>query len=142
MGTRGPIPKRSEDRHRRNEPVQPIKTAPAGVKKKPGAACKEWHPIAKRLWNSAKQSGQSRFYEPSDWAMLYSLCDDLSYYKAQGKRSGQMLASIMSALGSLLLTEGDRRRVQVELEQPEESEEAQREAHVARMEDWRSRLTG
>lgn len=142
VGVRGPVPKRSEDRrgHHSRDERPPIKSAPAGKRHRPPAASKEWHPIAVRLYNSAKKSGQSAFYEASDWAMLYSLCDDLSYYKSQAKRSGQMLASVMSGLSSLLLTEGDRRRVQIELEQPEDDLSAH-EAHVARMEDWRARLS-
>ena len=41
----------------------------------------DWHPIAIRLYESVRTSGQADFYQDSDWAMLYSLCDDLSYYK-------------------------------------------------------------
>ena len=93
----------------------------------------EWHDIAQRIFNAAKSSGQADFYQDSDWAMLYSLCDDLSYYKTprewtdkdtgelrQQNRSGQMLQSIMSALASLMLTEGDRRKLRMELQAPPE----------------------
>ncbi|MBN6777424.1 hypothetical protein JRG19_02520 [Pseudoclavibacter alba] len=96
--------------------------APGAHVVKPPAASSEWHPIAKRLWKAAKESGQSRFYEPSDWAVLYSLMDDLTYYKQARVRSGQMLQTIMSSLSSLLLTEGDRRRLQIELAKPVEAE--------------------
>jgi len=67
------------------------------------AANKDWHPIAKRFYNSLKTSGQSDFYQNSDWAFAYSVADDLSYYKKPlvnrdgeeyNKRSGQMLQSI------------------------------------------------
>ncbi|SFS73058.1 hypothetical protein [Streptomyces sp. ok210] len=40
-----------------------------------------WNPIAKRLWDSLKESGQADFYQTSDWALAYSLCEDLSFYK-------------------------------------------------------------
>lgn len=119
------------------------------------AADRDWHPIAKRLYNSLKTSGQSDFYQNSDWAMAWSLCDDLSRYKKQedqadalnaavvqwyemtgdereeagldrkkpprfgGKGGSAMkLNAILDALGSLMVTEGDRRRLRLELQQP------------------------
>lgn len=92
----------------------------------------EWHPIATMLWNSLKVSGQADFYEQSDWAFAYSLCEDLSLYKKPSvskdgeeyfKRSGQMLQTIYSAMERLLVTEGDRRRVRIELHEPEQNTE-------------------
>lgn len=120
MGSRGPVPKRSESRRRRNKPGEgELQVVRAAASDASGFVVPEadgqWHPIASRLWESARVSGQSQFYEPSDWMMLFSLCDDLSRYKQSKSRSAMMLASIMSGLSSLLLTEGDRRRVRVEL---------------------------
>ena len=119
MGTRGPIPKRKGELngHRAKAELDgaTVVRAPAAEAVKQPPASRDWHPIAKRLWKSMGESGQARFYEPSDWAVAYSLMDDLSYYKAGAKRSGQMLQTIMSSLSSLLLTEGDRRRLQIEL---------------------------
>lgn len=144
MGTRGPVPKHSEDRKRRNSPAND-----AGVEKvvvessvdisipTPDA---NWHPIALRLWDSLALSGQSRFYEPSDWALAYSLMDDLTYYKFATKRSGQMLASIYAQMSSLLITEGDRRRVGIELAR--KSSEELESAGVMEMNKWREALTG
>lgn len=116
MGSRGPIPKRSEDRRRRNKATGGVVTAKSGSDGfKPPEAGEHWHPIAVDLWNAALVSGQSVFYEPTDWVMLFSLCEDLSLYKFSSRRSGQMLQSLMSGFSSLLLTEGDRRRLQIEL---------------------------
>ncbi|WNV90299.1 hypothetical protein [Umezawaea sp. Da 62-37] len=83
---------------------------------------KEWHPIALRLYRALRSSGQADFYQDSDWAFAYSLCEDLSYYKQapSGKRSGQMLQTIYSTFERLLVTEGDRRRVRIELHEQEE----------------------
>ena len=132
MGVHGPIPKRT-DRPGGYRPEARAKKAAAGTdgisrpragaptlatKQPPGA--RDWHPIAKRLWKAAGESGQSIYYEASDWAVLYSLMDDLTYYKNGAKRSGQMLQTIMSSLTTLLLTEGDRRRLQVELHKTED----------------------
>jgi hypothetical protein len=138
MGERGPIPKRSESRQRRNTPASSITKAPGADRVIIPAANKEWHPIATRLWRSLAKSGQSKFYEPSDWALAYSLMDDLSYYKFATKRSGQMLASIMASLSTLLLTEGDRRRVSMELSRPT-AEQLESEG-VTEMKQWQERL--
>ena len=139
MGTRGPVPKRTESRQRRNVSDVDVKRADGAEDVSQPAAGPDWHPIAERLWESLGRSGQSRFYEPSDWAVAYSLMDDLSYYKASSKRSGQMLATIMSAMSSLLVTEGDRRRVQIELARPN-ADDSEENTKVAVMDKWRQKL--
>ena len=139
MGTRGPVPKRTESRQRRNASDVDVKRADGAEDVSQPAADPDWHPIATRLWESLGHSGQSRFYEPSDWAVAYSLMDDLSYYKASSKRSGQMLATIMSAMSSLLVTEGDRRRVQIELARPN-ADDSEENTKVAVMDKWRQKL--
>lgn len=78
-----------------------------------------WHQIAIEFYESLETSGQADFYQDSDWMYAYSLCDDLSYYKKSGQRSSMMLTAIMSAMSNLLVTEGDRRRVRIELTAPE-----------------------
>lgn len=132
MGTRGPVPERSDNLSRdrdANRGGRPDVTK--GVMRPVDIpdADPEWHPIAKMLWESLEQSGQSDFYQQTDWAFAYSLCEDLSMYKkpftsATGveyhKRSGQMLATIYSAMSNLLVTEADRRRVRIELEEPDD----------------------
>ena len=141
MGSRGPVPKRSDDRKRRNVsgvPVEPVEFAASSVDvPEPSEA---WHPIARRLWDSLLVSGQSKFYEPSDWALAFSLMDDLSYYKFANKRSGQMLASIYAQMSSLLITEGDRRRIGIELAR--KSSEELESAGVLEMKKWREHLSG
>nr|DAV69530.1 MAG TPA: hypothetical protein [Caudoviricetes sp.] len=126
MGVKGPIPKRSTEGHRITqarkfehgvEPVNVIADKVEPPEPDPG-----WHPIAMKLWESVKQSTFTRYYEPSDWIVLYSACDDLSNYKKQERRSPTMLAAVNTMLTSLLLTEGDRRRVQIEINRIDESE--------------------
>lgn len=168
MGNRGPIPKRSENRRRRNKPERETvrakskgtaaKTTREAADKKPAEPTlnrnffnedgtvkappfsKDWHPLAKRLWSSVRESGQSRFYQPSDWAVLYTLMDDLTYYKSLEKRPTMLLQTIMTTLTSLLLTEGDRRRLQIELTRPDKVDEA--EENVVVMQSWEKRLSG
>ncbi|MFC3504456.1 hypothetical protein ACFOOK_26290 [Micromonospora krabiensis] len=140
MGSRGPVPNRSDDLSRDRDanrgdraPITKGKSRPATVPDPDEG----WHPIARLLWNATLESGQADFYESSDYAFLYSICDDVSYYKRQGKRSGQMLASIYSAMENLLVTEGARRRVRVELQDEEEAED---DAVVTQMDDYKRSL--
>jgi hypothetical protein len=81
------------------------------------AADRAWHPIAKRWYQSLKKSGQARFYEPSDWMTARYTAELMSRLLNQGERpSAQLVASLNSLMSSLLVTEGDRRRVRMEIE--------------------------
>lgn len=141
MGSRGPVPSREADlarpRHRKGGDAAPVTTGAwrAPIIPDPDP---EWHPIARQLWDSLATSGQADHYQSSDWAYAYSVCEDLSYYKRSGKRSGQMLASIYSAMTALLLTEGDRRRVRIELERP--PDEHAEDAAVIAIADYKKAL--
>ena len=90
----GPPPKRSEARRRRNKDgVEVMKVdlddAIAGeveipappepmVDEETGEERGGWHPIAEDLYMSLTKSGQALFYEPSDWATAYAMCEALS----------------------------------------------------------------
>jgi hypothetical protein len=132
MGLRGPVPNHSDDLARPRErkggeqsPVTKGMRLPATIPNPDP----EWHPIALMLWDAALESGQRDFYQSTDWVMLWSLCEEISIYKEPRvnretgeqyhKRSGQMLQTIHAALGELLVTEGARRRVRIELQEPE-----------------------
>ncbi len=161
MGGRGPVPKRSDQRRRRNAPAQPLTKAPAG---EPGAAGRpvadhRWHPIAKEWYESLARSGQSRWYEPSDWATAFLIAESISRdlkpqvvgaHPETGEPvmaviplKGASLAAYLKAMTALLVTEGDRRRAAVELQKTKAGDpEAEREAGVAQLDEFRRRLTG
>lgn len=154
-GERGPIGKRSEERRRRNLPDKPvdrvaiggdvddlfgddmpderaehrIQAKDFGAVVKP-AADEEWHPVATQLYDSLGESGQSIFFEPSDWAAAYLICESLSRdlheqpigTDADGAPifgrvplKGANLAAYLKGLSGLGATEGDRRRLSIEL---------------------------
>lgn len=140
MGQRGPIPTRSDQRRRRNSPD--VDKAPAAKKVSVPAADRDWHPIAARWYRSLKRSGQSRFFEPSDWAQAYFVAEGMSRLLfREGKFfSAQLFAAIDAASARLLVTEGDRRRMRIELERG--ITEEQQSAGVASMNAWREKLTG
>lgn len=142
MGTRGPIPAREKslarDRSRNGRDDQPVTRGAARPVTWPRAD-PEWHKIAKDLYNACKRSGQSDYYQQSDVALLFSLCDDLSYIKNQGnKRSAEMLKGVYAALGTLLVSEGDRRRVRIELDAPDDG--SAEDASVTAIHSYRADL--
>lgn len=122
MGQRGPVPNRSEDlarpRSRKGrEHAQDITNGTLLPVEWPEPDA-SWHQLAIDIYEGCRVSGQAALYQQSDIAILASLCDDLSYAKRSGKRSGQLLQTIYSGMERLLVTEGDRRRVRVELQAP------------------------
>jgi hypothetical protein len=138
MGSRGPVPNRSDDLSRERDANRGGRPEITTGELRPVTipeADPDWHPIALMLWEGLIASGQSDFYQQSDWAFAYSLMEDLTRYKEPyrvdldtgeinyGKRSGQMLQTIYSAMERLLVTEGDRRRARLELTAPDTSDE-------------------
>lgn len=133
---RGPVPKRSDQRRRTNSPTP--RKAEAGQRPTMPRASKDWHPLARRWYRSLAHSGQSRFYEHSDWAAAYIVAENLTRllkprYVAtvvheDGTHtplimtvpiSGNDLSAIQRLMTGLCVTEGDRRRAGIELISPE-----------------------
>lgn len=155
MGTRGPVPKRSDQRRRANKPATPsgtISKAPAAAVVAAPEIDDEWHPVAKRWYTSLAESGQSRFYEPSDWATAYLIAESISRdlnpqvvgITERGDAvfesiplKGASLSAYLKAFGNLLTTEGDRRRASVELQRGE-TVDADEDASVTALDAYRA----
>lgn len=139
MGSRGPVPKRTEERRRRNKPEQPVTTGSGATEVTVPAPNPDWHPIALGWYRSLISSGQSRWYEPSDWWTAVYLAEAMSANLTDGGRmSAQMFASVMSGMTELLTTEGARRRARIELQRAVPAVDA----GVAALDDYRKRLGG
>ncbi|WP_349628703.1 hypothetical protein [Streptomyces benahoarensis] len=111
----GPVPKRSDQRRRRNESDGPaLVKAEAGKAPTVPRASGDWHPIAKRWFQALKDSGQYQFYEQSDWLSAVYVAEAMSRNLGQTKFSAQLFQSVMSAMTDLLTTEGARRRARVD----------------------------
>ena len=134
----GPIPKRSDQRRRRNKDVIPIDSA-KGVAVKPPTADAKWHPYAKAWFNSLKKSGQAKFLQASDWqeARIVALLISEELGRASGPRA-MMMATIFSRADNLLTTEGARRRLRLELSTGED--EPAVDLSVSVMEHYRAAL--
>lgn len=136
MGDRGPIGKRSAERQRTNKPDIPIEQLDvtdilkAEVTKP--VANEKWHPVARRWFDSLAESAQVVYYEPSDWAVAYLVAESISRdFEDQflgiseetgepimGKipLKGASLSAYAKIFSALMMTEGDRRRAQLEIE--------------------------
>lgn len=149
-GTRGPIPKRSEARIRRNAGGKPTSTGDLHRHTDaPFDPDPEWHTIAQSFWEALENSGQSAFYADSDWVSAYLLCEVLTRElkpqfigwkelptvwgeNSAGERvilqqggtapvagkipiKGASLNAIRAQMAVLLVNEGDRRRLSMEL---------------------------
>jgi hypothetical protein len=113
-----------------------------------------WHPAAKRWFVSLGESGQSMFYESSDWATAWLLAEAISRElkpkpmvvgdKVQlvaAPVKAAAMAAFLAGCTRLLATEGDRRRLQIELQQPPAGDE-KGGASVSSLDAWRDRVAG
>lgn len=96
----------------------------------------DWHPAATAWFESLGQSGQSVHYEASDWATAWLVAEAMSrelkpqglVYKGEVVSYESMtvrpsaLQSFLKAATALMATEGDRRRLRLELQQASEEE--------------------
>ncbi|HEX8626726.1 MAG TPA: hypothetical protein VF755_00955 [Catenuloplanes sp.] len=137
MGERGPVPKRADQRRRRNGD-DPITRVAAGTPVVAPLLAFPAHPIAQDWYDSLARSGQARFFEPSDWQAARLVAYDLTRHLHAGRVSAQMLAAIWSAMGDLLTTEASRRRVRMEIDRTTTAEvDAAQAAKVAVMDEYR-----
>lgn len=147
MGQYGPIPNRTDDLSRERDANrggrEPV-TKGQSIKSKPLPVVDDWHTAAKNIYVGTCNSGMAEFYEASDWAMLHMLVDNLSHLMdvrdETGKLPAMAFSAIMSSFVSLGLTEGDRRRIRIELESKQAPEEAG-DATLTVISDYRAKLT-
>jgi hypothetical protein len=142
MGERGPVPKRSTERRRRNKAEGgEVTTAsvPSGVVQAPALDLESPHPLAVDWYASLAESGQAQFYEPSDWQVARLVAHELTRM-LNNRFSAQGYAAIMGSLTELLTTEGSRRRVRLEIERGAGEKPAP--AGVTALSDYRDALGG
>lgn len=163
------MPKRQAESRRHDKPTTPIQQikvdelVEAGL---PPVAIPEpdenWHPVARRVWDSFLESGHKHLLEPTDWAMLWVACEDLTREFKPRKVNlgldgagepilievampmpGGKLTAFIKLMGNMLATEGDRRRLGIEIDRaahkqagekpmPKDMVAAQRKKRLAR----------
>jgi len=114
---KGPVPKRDSERIRRNKPdIETDTIQVIGEVIVPELGLSDPHPIVADLYESLRDSGQARYYEPSDWEFARLTCHFLDQQVKASRPSGQILAVLHSMMTDLLISEGSRRRVRLEVE--------------------------
>lgn len=138
----GPVPKKDAERRRRNKTpdnggmsaipaeVVNLDEVLAGEVEIPVAE-ETWHPIAKQIYEAQSKSGQALWMEPSDWSMLYLMCESISrdlnpqvvgitedgdVVRDVIPLKGASLSAYLKGFAALLVSEGERRKVRIELE--------------------------
>jgi hypothetical protein len=100
-----------------------------------------WHPIATGWYLSLRESGQAAFYQPSDWATARYAAELMSRMLSTDRPpNGQLVAALNSVMGSLLTTEGERRRARIELARKPAAQQAP--AGVTAIADYRASIGG
>lgn len=122
MGSRGPAPKHSSERRRRNADSQPQQVQMSGPVKAPPCP-KHIHARMRRWYNSLKRSGQAKFYEPSDWETALFICEAGTRLLEANKFSSELFKGVFAAMESMLSTEQERRRARIEVNRILEDEE-------------------
>lgn len=134
MGARGPIPERegnlARPRERKGTDEQPAKRGqlqPITIDWQPD---ENWADLTKNIWRAAEASGMSDFYQDTDYAELWFICQELDRYvqpkvyvktgEVYYKQSPEMVKALLTGLSNLGFTEGDRRRIRIELDAPAE----------------------
>ena len=118
-GITGPIPERSDQRVRRNigDPIDKItEIGPVPI---PALGIVDPHPLVKSMYESLKRSAQRKYFEPSDWEyakLTMYLVNEMLWNTGGKPISAMKISAVNQMLSSLLMTEGDRRRVRIEVE--------------------------
>lgn len=118
---RGPVPKRSSQRRRRNY-VQVDRVVAGELVEPPPLDLESIHELAQSMYQSLAKSGQARFMEPSDWE--YARWTAFVMSKAAQKPTAMMILAVDKMLSNLMVTEADRRRVRVEIDRSREDDPA------------------
>lgn len=119
----GPMPKRSEQRRRTNskEPAKIDREQPFCVDWP--APDPNWLGPITRWYLAQQESGQASLLESSDAATLWLWAEALDDAFKHGTVKPSLLSAWTMACRDLLVTEGSRRRAQVEIEQNEDVEQ-------------------
>lgn len=112
----GPVPKRSDERIRRNKDVPIDSITAIGPVDVPELDLPDPHPLVVDLYGSLRESAQSRYYEPSDWQYARFTLHFVDFLLKSNRPSAQLLTAVNSMCTDLLVSEGSRRRVRLEVE--------------------------
>lgn len=137
----GPVPKRDDERIRRQSPdYDADKLEVEGAVIVPPLNMPfEPHPMVQDFYDSLVISGQSKYYEPSDWEYARLVCFIMQNIVTSPRPSSEMFKALQTAMSNLMVTEGDRRRLRLEIVRAEKKDKADDESQALIME-FRTRM--
>lgn len=133
MGTRGPAPKRTDQRRRTNKPAVPVAKVTGAAASVPelGFAA---HPVVEAWFAALSDGPEARFYSPAMWQRARVTAHMLSQVLESGRPSSQMYVALQNDMKALLVDAGELRRLGIEVQ-------ADEPAAVADVIDWRARAS-
>ena len=132
----GVVPKHSTQRRRRNKDGRPEAIEVGRAVSKAPLLRSGRHPLAANWPNALIDAAQSRFYQPSDWATAQLIAEAIDEF-AQTRRAA-LLDTILRGSSVLLVTEGDRRRMRLELTRKGQDDDEH--AAIVALSEYQSRL--
>lgn len=121
----GPLPKRSDQRVRRNKTGEDGLSVTklhvgGGLTAQPKLDLGyKPHPLVQDFWDSLADSAFTQYYEPADWQYMRLALYVLDEMLTNQNISAMKLAEVNKMLTALLVSEGERRRVKIEVERQE-----------------------
>jgi hypothetical protein len=96
--------------------------------------------MARRMYNSLKRSGQSLYYEPSDWERAILAAEVTTRILSQDRVTSEGWRVIREYWGDLATTEAERRRAHMQVDRQQTSVES--EGNVTAIDEYRKALGG
>lgn len=137
----GPVPKRGDQRRRRNIPktqeVSGVDSTGVAVDAPPLGFIA--HPLVTDLYGSLAGSIEGKFFSPADWQRARLELHYLNELLQAGRVPGaQAWSAVQAALNSLLVSPADKRRAGIELQR--RTSDPDEDAAVASIDEYRQRL--
>lgn len=114
MAGRGPIPKRPDQRRRRNAPAIPLVKV-CGAASAPPPLAIEVCPVVADWYASLADGPEARFYTPALWQRARLVAKMLDGVLTSGRPSAQMYAALQADMRALLVDAGELRRLGIEV---------------------------
>jgi hypothetical protein len=116
----GPVPKRSDQRRRRNAPAFGL-DKPAGAAESAPALNADVHALAADWYAALSEGAEAAYYTPATWQRARIVAVMLSKVLESGRPSSQMYAALQNDMKSLLVDAGELRRLGIEVQANEQA---------------------
>lgn len=132
----GPVPKRSDQRRRRNKPAIPVSKVEGAATSQPELGM-EVHPVVADWYAALADGPEAQFYTPAMWQRARIVARMLSGVLGAERPSSQMYAALQADMKSLLVDAGELRRLGIEVQAADPAP-----AEGDNVIDWAARVSG